>query len=75
MLRPDEIPTAEVYSHEVPGDRPAAEVGHRQGDQTWDLLRGKTDQDQFGRGKGRQFSNILGWDSFFWMCLGRNQTQ
>ena len=47
VLRPTEIPTAEVYRHEVPGDRPAAggddclPGGHRQGSHTWNLQSGK----------------------------------
>ena len=50
MLRPNEIPTAEVYCYGVPGDRPAAggdeclTRGHRQGGHAWDLRRGYQDQ-------------------------------
>ena len=80
-MRPTEIPTAEAYHHEVPGEWPAAggddclPGGHRQGSHTWDLQNGMTDHDQFGRGKGRRLSNISDLASyvFLWPCLGRNQ--
>ena len=80
-MRPTEIPTAEVYRHEVPGDRPAAggddclPGGHRQGGHTWDLQIGEADRDQFGRGKGRQLVifRVGATYVFFRVCLGRNQ--
>ena len=58
FVRPTEKPTAEVYRHEVPGDRPAAggddclPGGQRQGGHTWDYRTGRRIVTSLEWGKG-----------------------